>query len=183
MKLALLPMMAMAHCGFGTPLAVFAAQRGEVVVVRVEKPGRAYYRTCTGGPLALAARRAGSVQPAFTLSAQDYVTPNQGYYLDDTFVYPGGDEGCDVLECLPLPGTLEAKLTAYHLEPERAPPADFVSVARKRHWTGTTAPARVKVIRSAPVTGELEVTVSYFSSARCKGERRVARTQLSVPAR
>ena len=106
--------------------------------------------------------------------------PIEGYFVDDTFVPPSGDEGCDVIECIRLEPTRRVPLTAYTLGKNRKPPAEFLKVARKKQWTKGSAPSSVKSIFSSTIRGEVEVNISYFHNDDWDGKMETERRRLTV---
>jgi len=84
-----------------------------------------------------------------------------GYYLDDVFVPPPSNEGCDVIGCQPLlagrllPTPQELVVTGY-----RAPPA------------GTASAVTVPTIETRPAATPRRLVVTYFDDENCRTQHR-----------
>ena len=162
------------------PQVVSVFQEDQFIVVKFKPTAEIYYQACRDEVVEVSKVRVDRPRVPLTLSETNFVTPIEGYFLDDTFVPPSGDEGCDVIECIRLEPTRRVPLTAYTLGKNRKPPADFLKGARKNQWTKGSAPSSVKSIFSSAIRGDVEVSVSYFHDEDCDGKMQSEHRRLTV---
>jgi hypothetical protein len=91
----------------------------------------------------------------------------EGYYLDDSFVYPYFDEGCDIVECIKVNEETSIPLTSYSLEEERLPPPDDYEEFLESNGGWGEAPEDVSVITSSPLSDTIEIQLHYYPDASC----------------
>lgn len=91
-----------------------------------------------------------------------------GYYLDDTFIPPRMNEGCDVLACTPLQEISRAvSLEDLHLDGTRALTDADKALVAERTWENFPIPETVNAYTTYIYTGVVEVELSAFSHNQC----------------
>ena len=144
-------------------------QDGGEVVVDIQESPPMYVQSCMTPVLQLAQLEDDGSQSALVTDIEEAGDRWEGYWLDGSFVYPSLDEGCDMVVCMPLTDNPRRALTAYTVIGEEAPPADLEAwLEENAGWM--EAPESVSVVESMPITGELEITLSFFASDTCDGD-------------
>ena len=156
-------------CDPSEPLNISVHQDGDQVVVDIQEAPPMFVQSCMTPVLQLAQIEEDGTQSALTADVESAGDRWEGYWLDGEFVYPSLDEGCDVVMCVPLDDNPSRALISYTVVGEEAPPQDLEAwLEENGDWL--EAAESVAVVESAPITGELEVTLSFYESGDCAGE-------------
>ena len=156
-------------CDPSEPLNISVHQDSEQVVVDIQEAPPMFIESCMNPVIQLAQIEEDESLSALTTDVESAGDRWEGYWLDGEFVYPSPDEGCDVVMCVPLEDNPSRALIAYTVVGEEAPPEDLEAwLEENGDWM--EAAESVAVVESAPITGELEVTLSFYESGDCEGE-------------
>ena len=149
-----------------TALIEFVEKIDNLAVVHLSATADIYHLTCSGDLLQVF--ELPGDQSSLVANRVDYVADrNVGYYLNDEFVYPTFDLGCDVVECVPVQWKPNASLISYHLEDElQDPPADYVEYVEENGW-GEEPARQVPTVTHTLLTGSVELKLNYYLTSTC----------------
>ena len=167
-RATLTALLLLAACDKTTEDPIEAYQDGDELVVDIQAAPRMYTETCTTTVVQLAQIEADEARTPLETSVEDVADRYAGYWLDGRFVYPATDEGCDMVMCIPVDDDPRRTLVAYTVAGEDDPPDDLAAWIEENG--GWMDPAEsVSVVESAPISGAIEVTLSYFDNDTCSG--------------
>ena len=156
-------------CEPSEALNISLQQDGDRVVVDIQQAPPMFVQSCMTPVLQRAQLEDDGTLSALTTDVERAGDRWEGYWLDGEFVYPSLDEGCDMVVCMPLSDNPSLDLIAYTVVGEEAPP-EALEAWLEEHGGWMELAASVAVVESVPITGELEVTLSFYESAECDGE-------------
>lgn len=144
-------------------------QDGDQVVVDIQEAPPMFVQSCMTPVLQLAQLEDDGTLSALETDVESAGDRWEGYWLDGVFVYPSLDEGCDMVVCMPLSDNPSLDLIAYTVVGDEAPPEELEAwLEENGGWM--EAAESVAVVESMPITGELEVTLSFHESGECDDE-------------
>ena len=146
-----------------TGTTMFVARfEGDAVVVTTPTRAPLYYAQCTAY-YALEKRSGDAFIPLRDDRPNPPPTwgPHTGYYLDDEFVPPNYDEGCDVLDCATLRPEIHLGSVLEYVQTSTRPPLADPA------YEGREVPATVPVIESRTVHGRIRARIGYSTDASC----------------
>lgn len=161
------------------PIVSSIKQEGDHIVVNFAPESKGYYQACTDHDIALFLNES-EERRKLMLDHESLGEWYVGYYLDEEFVYPTFDEGCDVLSCEQWGNQTSVSLESYTLDENRPPPPDYAKSFHNTSYTEADIPKSVKSVVSQPIRGSVDVEVYYFTHEECKGKQRVYRQQITV---
>lgn len=175
----LLLLAALAACGEPESDAVIEDVRIQADQLVVELSAEPIYGwTCDSGTLVLGQLDSAGDTTRIETDPDRVGDPFDGYWLDGAFRYPQLDEGCDVLSCERLED-LAVGRTMYTQTGTDAPADDTQEYLDTYGW-GQTAAESVAVVESAPLEGDIRLTVTYHRSSHCDDTERTDAIELSL---
>ena len=158
---------------------VSVSQEGDEIVVNIESAPAMFIETCMTPVVELAQVNDDGSLSELETDVEDIADQYSGYWLDGEFVYPSLDEGCDMVMCVQLESNPSERLISYAVTGEDVPPDDLEAWLEENGGWMEVATS-VSVVESVVITGDLEVSLSFYEEADCSGELQVLTLETSV---
>lgn len=162
-----------------SPIVESLSQQGNQIVIERKANVQGYYQLCDYELVKVFAIE-GEQRIKLSLSPQEVAEHIWDYYVDGEFLYPEGNEGCDMVICTQVEEKTSVELKSYHREEDKAPPADYLDVAKRNHVLRDLAPESVRSVISKPITGTVEIQFSTYTNKNCSGTKRVETHRITI---